>query len=749
MKIKKINKIKDAGILQNFDCSNLAPPNFNDINLIFGWNGTGKTMLSRVFRCYELGETCTKLKRCPSLKCDIELDNGSKISEKDFTIKQPIRVFNKDFVEDNIFQNKDQEGENIKAFCYLGKEEIELTKEREEKNNKEKDTESLRIEYKSKVNERDKLAHDIARKIKDTLLGIKEFQYYHKDNFIESFNDLKSKISEGAINLGAVKISVKNFDDKLKTVKNFEAIELWIKDVEKNSAIINSDYIDSIAKILEKTVSIKKTIEKLEKDWKLSNWVQQGIAIHKDRESIDCEFCGQKLPNQRIEDLEQHFNKDYIGLVDMVDKKIKELEGFKVKDDTKIPNIKTKEVAKSLNNLIDEMISKVKLKQKNILTKQTINLREKERIISGFKNINKSVSKIGEEISNTAKALEISLVAENFNEYEKKNININELEIRGKNLKLEIENLDKLIKDKEQYLKDFKLPAKEINEALEKFLGHPELKFDDREGEGGITYYEIKRNGEIAYNLSEGEKTAISLIYFLKKLKEDGFELDKAVVFIDDPVSSMDSQFLYSAYAFIVSAIEEEDSNSIKVGQFFLSTHNYDFLNLFKKKYGNNSRCNLYMLKIKIDPIKGRCSNIYELDKLLKKFNSDYQFLYSLLIEFENAKEPAQEELMRIYFYPNIARRVLEVFLSFKYPAKTDMQGKINAIPCSEITKEIKESVFRFINMESHGAIKEMEGFSSEILEPTAKNHILNVLKIIRKLDLNHSKEIELSIRRV
>ena len=208
----------------------------------------------------------------------------------------------------------------------------------------------------------------------------------------------------------------------------------------------------------------------------------------------------------------------------------------------------------------------------------------------------------------------------------------------------------------------------------------------------------------------------------------------------------MDSHFLYSAYAFIVCAIEEDSSNNLRVGQFFLSTHNYDFLNLFKKQYKNENKCNLYMLRIKIDPIKGRCSNIHELDNLLKKFDSDYQYLYGRLIEFENATEKEKEDLIKIYPYPNIARRVLEVFLSFKFPAKTDFRAKIEAINKPTITKDIKQSVYRFTNIESHGTIKEMEGFSSEILEPSARDHILNVLKIMREIDAEHCKEIELSI---
>ena len=396
MKIKKISKIKDVGILQDFNHSNLTSPEFKDINLIFGWNGTGKTTLSRVLRCYELGEVCSKLKKYSSIECDIELGSGSKLSQNDFTTKQQIRVFNKDFVEENIFQDKNQDGGNVKAIYYLGKEKIELVKEREDKSKKELEMEALRIDYISKTKEFDKFTQDSAKEIKDVLLGIKEFQHYHKDSFVKSFDDLKLKNSKG-FDIKTLKVPEKEFEDKLKTVKNFEALELWIKDIKNTSEVIDFEYINSVAKILEKTVSIQKTIEGLKKDWGLSNWVQQGISIHKDRNSTDCEFCGQKLPNQRIKDLEQHFNKDYIELVDLVGEKIKELDKLKIKEDVKIPNKKTRDLAESLNKIVDGLILRVELKQRNILTKQTFNQEDKEKIIKELEDINKSVVEISKE----------------------------------------------------------------------------------------------------------------------------------------------------------------------------------------------------------------------------------------------------------------------------------------------------------------------------------------------------------------
>lgn len=51
--INKIKKIKGFGLFDNYQTdSNL--PDFQKYNLIYDWNASGKTTLSRLLRCFEL-----------------------------------------------------------------------------------------------------------------------------------------------------------------------------------------------------------------------------------------------------------------------------------------------------------------------------------------------------------------------------------------------------------------------------------------------------------------------------------------------------------------------------------------------------------------------------------------------------------------------------------------------------------------------------------------------------------------------
>jgi wobble nucleotide-excising tRNase len=68
-------------------------------------------------------------------------------------------------------------------------------------------------------------------------------------------------------------------------------------------------------------------------------------------------------------------------------------------------------------------------------------------------------------------------------------------------------------------------PAEELNDDLRKYLGHSDLLLEIKDAG-----YTISRNGVPAKSLSEGETTAIALLYCLKTLKDRRFDLAKGVV---------------------------------------------------------------------------------------------------------------------------------------------------------------------------------------------------------------------------
>jgi len=97
--LRKVERLEACGIFSGWRW----PPElegFSRYNLIFGWNYSGKTTLSRAVRAHELHAPCTRL---PDLKAALQDGNGrSYVNGVEPKFSSPVAVFNSDFVEDNI-----------------------------------------------------------------------------------------------------------------------------------------------------------------------------------------------------------------------------------------------------------------------------------------------------------------------------------------------------------------------------------------------------------------------------------------------------------------------------------------------------------------------------------------------------------------------------------------------------------------------------------------------------------------------
>jgi wobble nucleotide-excising tRNase len=102
---------------------------FKKLNILYGRNYSGKTTLSRLVRCLETGELPKKYTDPEfSIKTDAGLISQTGIANHGLH----IRVFNKDFVDDNLSFLRNDEG-NIEPFAILGGDNTKIEKEIEEK----------------------------------------------------------------------------------------------------------------------------------------------------------------------------------------------------------------------------------------------------------------------------------------------------------------------------------------------------------------------------------------------------------------------------------------------------------------------------------------------------------------------------------------------------------------------------------------------------------------------------------------
>ena len=258
----------------------------------------------------------------------------------------------------------------------------------------------------------------------------------------------------------------------------------------------------------------------------------------------------------------------------------------------------------------------------------------------------------------------------------------------------------------------------------------------DTEKEG----YYIKRRastGEPAKSLSEGERTAVALVYFLSKLEEKDFDLKNGIVVIDDPISSLDSNALFQAFGFIRAKIKEAK-------QVFILTHNFDFFKHVKNWFQGDDKnrkvkeTEFFMVKNNLQENKNendRTAKLCPLDNLLKKYDTEYQYLFSLLSQFTNSSSVSFKE---VYPYPNMARRFMETFLPFKFPAEKNLYSLFSKAKDKVNFEHGKiEQIKRFLDAHSHADINKMNSWDvSQWSE--GQSVIEDILELVEKLDKEH-----------
>ena len=76
-----------------------------------------------------------------------------------------------------------------------------------------------------------------------------------------------------------------------------------------------------MVRLLETTV-VSATIQSLQHDEKLSSWVHEGIDLHDSYGTMQCLFCEQALPQDRMDRLKAHFNAAYENFLENIDEQI-------------------------------------------------------------------------------------------------------------------------------------------------------------------------------------------------------------------------------------------------------------------------------------------------------------------------------------------------------------------------------------------------------------------------------------------
>ncbi len=239
-----------------------------------------------------------------------------------------------------------------------------------------------------------------------------------------------------------------------------------------------------------------------------------------------------------------------------------------------------------------------------------------------------------------------------------------------------------------------------------------------------------------ANDLSESEKTAIAFLYFLKSLQDKTFDLASGIVVIDDPVSSLDANSLFSAFGYMKERTKA-------AGQLFVLTHNFGFFrqvrNWFhhlpnqRKRDPNLRPGRFYLLRACVEDGR-RTASLGPMDPLLEQYESEYHYLFKTI--HDEANRPDSEVVLQQYYgLPNIARRLLEAFLAFRHP---DMEGDLSKqLDQVSFDSGRKTRVLRLLHTYSHAASIADPEHDPTVLSET-KPVLRDVLALIESVDPSH-----------
>lgn len=777
MKLDRFAKIREHRIFKDFVWPRTLE-DFGRFNLIYGWNGSGKTTLSGLFKSVQAAS--------PIAEGQIDfIFDGNRIPGIDLSTASAlpqVRVFNRETVSRSVFESSGSSLAQLPPVYVFGEESAE----------KQRQVETLRSQLPALTDAANRaaaeaskastdlngFATDRAREIKNLLITPGgDFNNYNAADF-------KSHIARFESN----PVPALNLEERQPLLDLKDAKPLPLVPIP---TVIFPDVIrlqQEARQALAKTV-VSSIIEELAANPQVAAWVSDGLPLHTHgTDSATCKFCEQPLPPERLKRLEAHFNDQFRQFTTSLQELVVRIENAsKTLDNVSLPSFtllypelhseyecERRELDTHLSNVRQSLMAlaaAVKTKQERMFEQLELESLlaggngtpsdDKTLLFALLKALNNGMPAFGEflgkntlarlqkiierhnsktesfaEQVKTARELlhqhELALALPGWQDWQEKLKVANETKTSSEQTKGKAE---REIKTLEADILQHRQPADELNRELIAYLGHDEIQVAVED-----TGYKLMRRGTIATNLSEGERTAIAFLYFLKSLDDRSFDLQNGIIVLDDPITSLDSNSIYSAFGFMKRKLCD-------AGQLFVLTHNFTFLRQVRNwyKFVNRQKvkpglpARFYMLRATL--VDGeRCSAIEALDPFLRDYESEYHYLFKRVLKASEL--PGGEPLNQYYELPNLARRLLESFLVFKVPNEWTLHARLEAV---DFDGPKKTRLIRFLDTHSH-AEQIAEGHDEASALAEAPEVLQDLLSLIEDCDGGHFERMKLAV---
>lgn len=742
---KKLESVKKFRAFDNWSHKkSKSSANFGIQTLVFGANGTGKSTTSALFRRVQLiqEKKSTNLDCMSNVKYELQHSSGSAIVDG-FSSELPrTLVFNSEFVEANLDLAFDKG--NGKPLYILGEPSLDLEQRVAETKN------CLETVYASRSTDIDKLEKFREKQnqlVSDTKaeviaqLGSYDPATYNQSTFNtrKARQLLQSQQLSSTLSPTARTKALRDLHLKLDNITEY---------IVCDSAPNVSELVESLKKLSTHQL-ISKPIPELNTETELSDWLYTGLKLHKtDRR---CKLCHGRISDGRIARLYDHFSSSYTELHALTAKA--EAAADSVEESLTRSTQQLADISKNNTPAMESMHSVLEnarshlnkvirfiaasrdyissrrirpfttpgrcptydnsLEDNWITLQRSINNRN-EKNSQQRRDIDRIRSRAKDRLLSHIAAVKVPLFVEATQMVHKAEQALRATERRIEDLEAKLQEL----LTQRMNTNDGKTLALRLTMDLEHYLGHKQLSVSYESDDDSIGYV-FRRNSQPASFLSDGEKSALALLYFLRSLEslDNQDRLKDTCVVIDDPVSSLDHDSIISAVSFIQNALKTTDGK-LKCRQYVLFTHNFTFFRHWKdvlqgplnkdrrdrtdaKKQPKTPRAAVLEMRMRTESMGAktiRTPVFRSFGTKLDLISSEYYYLFGQACD---ALTPEGEALLPLT--GNSTRRLLESFLRFKRPDLPHLMNAAKELGIAlKVDNSVVESVVKTLHSSSH-----------------------------------------------
>lgn len=718
--------------------------------VVYGHNGSGKSTLSELILSLAEGA-------CAS---DVVWENEDKqrtnIGTGGASPSASMAVFTRKWVEANLSAFLD--GASASAIVTLGREAIDakdeearLVDEIEKLRREASEAEKQRKSADGKV---DKLARDVQDRIVSEL---KEFDYNH-------FTKSRYSVPKVQEDLRKYKGDYPDSNAHAEALKRLgEGAPAHVTEVPAPPASIADGQPDGLSELLAETPT-RVAIQALERDSTAQAWAEQGLVLH---EGLDhCLFCAGEITSERRAQLTRHFDDSWLQIRgkarDLLAAIAREKQALNAWHSA-LP------VTTSLAGELQPVYEGATERAKADVDERVVALQAVEAALSA-KVADPSATPEKPAWSVLSIAASTAVLARAVTEHNDQVRRHAEVTADRKQTVLDhlIGSQSAAFRELEEQARscaDKSTTSKQAADLAERRLDEVrQAQFTTKDMADTLTRdlarvygkdhlsvavtpdgksYACRRGDKPATDLSAGERTTLSLLYFLRKLEDEqisGGNPLQRIIMIDDPSSSLDREALFATHQWLIDTLKG-------FGQYVILTHDFSLLRLFIKSHKNAWGKSMNQIsKGDADEIRfpkvaflemyaasvggERRSRVGKLPRVLLKNTSEYAYLFSMVM----AGIADSEDHERLFLLPNAARRVLEIFASYKAPHRTDFLQQLEVL-VEEQEGEPFRDVYDFCNRYSHGEGSE----SVDVLDARAVHgQIRRCMEFLRAVEGEH-----------